>query len=446
MTPVHDPRGRALPKRYWRLLVGYLTSAFGDGVYLIAISWWVVTSTGSPADMGVVSAAGAVTFVVLAPFAGRLIDRLGAVRLLIAADVWRALVLGGFLVLGDLGADRAGLSFFVPLMALMAVGTSVSQPGLFALIPALVPAEDVRRANSTLVTGRSVAAAAGPAVSGVLVGFAGVGSALIVNIVTFLVSAAVLSAIRSDVPEAARRGASRGPRAHSAAWVILRSRSTVSAFMVALLGNLVLSMYVVTLPLKFALPPGAEESAASVPYGLTQAAFQVGMIVLGLLLSRRAASRIPTTSRNVAVGLICLGGAMTGVGHLDTVPAVLLLASLAGGSLMFVSVLSDPQLQLKVPETHRGSVQGAVQGLGSGLRPVGILAATSLFAVGGSGLALLAAAAVAVAVSLMILVLDGYRDAVNPEPALVTSPPTAARRSQGRDPGGPPPGEPPRYG
>lgn len=416
MAAVADPREEVLPRQYWRLLVGYLTSAFGDGVYLVAVSWWVVTSTGSATDMGMVSAAGAITFVALAPFAGRLIDRLGVVRLLIAADVWRALVLGAFLVLGHLGLDRAGVAFFAPLMVLMAVGTSVGQPGVFALIPAVVPAEGVRRANSTLVTGRSVAVIVGPAVSGMMVGLAGVGPSLLVNVVTFLVSAGVLLSIRSDVPEAAREGAPRGSARHSAVRLIMGSRAAISAFMVALLGNFVLSMYIVTLPLKFAMPSGQEESAASIPYGLTQAAFQAGMIVLGVLLSRRWAGRIPTTSRNVAIGLVCMGVAMAGVGYLDFVPVVLLLASFVGGSLMFVSVLSDPQLQLKIPETHRGSVQGFVQGLGSGLRPVGFLAATSIFGVGGSGLALLAAAAVATTVSLVILALDGYRDAVNPEP------------------------------
>ncbi|MFF8895560.1 MFS transporter [Brevibacterium casei] len=415
MTKLPDSQQGALPKAYWRLLTGYIASAFGDGMYLIAVNWWVVTSTSSAAAMGIVSASGAVTFVVLAPLAGRLIDRFGAVRLLIAADVWRAVILGLFVLLGLGGLDGEGIAFFVPLMVLMAVGTSVGQPGVFALIPAIVPPDDVRRANSIIVTGRSFATILGPAVGGALVGFAGVTPSIITNIGTFAVSAAVLWSLRYEVPLSVRTGTRADGSRRSARRLIFASRATTSAFAVALLGNLTLSMYTVTLPLKFAAPVDSNDSA-SVTYGLVQAAFQAGMVVVGIMLARQWANRIPTSSWSVGLGLICMGAAMVGVGYLHAVPALLILAALIGGSLMFVSVMSDPQLQLKVPEAQRGGVQGLVQGLGSGLRPLGILLATSVFGIAGAGPALLTGAIIAAAVAVVILVVDGYRDAINPVP------------------------------
>lgn len=107
--------------------------------------------------------------------------------------------------------------------------------------------------------------------------------------------------------------------------------------------------------------------------------------------------------------------AMVAVGYFSQAPIVVIAGSLVGAALMFVSVVSDPQLQLGVPENRRGAVQGLVQGLGNALRPAGILLATTLFAAGGAKLALLTAGAVALALALLVVLLNGYRDAVDPQ-------------------------------
>lgn len=367
--------------------------------------------------MGIVSAAGAITFIILAPIAGRLIDRFGAIRLLIGADLWRAVVLGIFLTLGAVGFDQAVLAFFLPLMVLMAVGTSVGQPGIFALIPSLVPESDVRRANSTLITGRSVATILGPALSGVMVGIAGVWPSVTVNLMTFLASAAVLCTVTVQAPVSSPRTSHPTSTSGSTFRTISGRRSTLSAFGVALLGNLALSMYTVTLPLKFA-GRSSEAETSSLLYGFTQAAFQVGMISVGLAMSRKGVNNVRTSSRTVASGLICMSIGMTVVGFVNQAPIIVAAGGLVGAALMFVSVISDPQLQLGVPAYRRGAVQGLVQGLGNALRPVGILLATTLFAIGGAELALLLAAVIVLSIALLVTLLNGYRDAVDPHEEL----------------------------
>src|SRR5690242_8480834 len=76
-----------------RWLGAYGASAIGDNVYYLALSWAAVRS-GTPAQAGLVTAAGALPRVLLMPFGGVVADRYGPRRVVLASTAVRgALVL-----------------------------------------------------------------------------------------------------------------------------------------------------------------------------------------------------------------------------------------------------------------------------------------------------------------------------------------------------------------
>ena len=165
----------------------------------------VIALNAGPGEIGALSTAQTLPFLLLSIPAGMLADRWSRTRLMVAAEALRALSLFGLLLL----VLQQSLS--LPLLALLGfvgaagtVGFSVAAP---ALVPALVPKSDLARANARLELARSIAFAAGPAVAGALVAWAGASIAF--ACATALSVCAVLWLLRLPsapvLPAAARR-------------------------------------------------------------------------------------------------------------------------------------------------------------------------------------------------------------------------------------------------
>ena len=165
----------------------------------------VIALNAGPGEIGALSTAQTLPFLLLSIPAGMLADRWSRTRLMVAAEALRALSLFGLLLL----VLQQSLS--LPLLALLGfvgaagtVGFSVAAP---ALVPALVPKSDLARANARLELARSIAFAAGPAVAGALVAWAGASIAF--ACATALSVCAVLWLLRlpgaAVLPAAARR-------------------------------------------------------------------------------------------------------------------------------------------------------------------------------------------------------------------------------------------------
>ena len=149
-------------------------------------------------ETGLLVAMQALPFLLLSFPAGVLADRMPRRTLMTAAEILRALALLTLPVLAMFGM------LSVPILAVLgfvaATGTVVFSVAAPALVPSLVPREMLARANGTLELARSLAFAAGPALAGALVGWAGASQ-------TFMLAAAlsVLAALfLIQVPEAPR--------------------------------------------------------------------------------------------------------------------------------------------------------------------------------------------------------------------------------------------------
>ena len=119
---------------------GYLTaeaiSITGTRVSMIAIPWFVLTTTGSATRTGVVAFAEMAPLVVLQALSGPLMDRLGARRVAIACDLLSVLVVGAVPV-----AHALGVLSFPLLLGLVVVAGSLRGPGVaakHAMLPVLV--------------------------------------------------------------------------------------------------------------------------------------------------------------------------------------------------------------------------------------------------------------------------------------------------------------------
>ena len=178
--PVRLPRAlRPLRHRDYRFLVVSLAgSLFASGSWLVAASWQVISSGGGPGQLSIVATASSLGLVGAVLFGGVAADRLPRRTLLRAVEVVRILAAGvaGLLaVSGELRVWQLATASFV-----LGVAEAFYYPAYSALLPSMLPADELLAANGLDGVLRPVAEQAlGPALAGVLVAAANPGIAFL---------------------------------------------------------------------------------------------------------------------------------------------------------------------------------------------------------------------------------------------------------------------------
>ncbi|MEP7298081.1 MAG: MFS transporter [Burkholderiales bacterium] len=184
---------------FTRLAWSNLAAQSAEQVSLAAVPMVAVLTLGAGATQtGLLSAAQTLPFLLLSIPAGLLADRRSRRRLLVAAEALRAASLLALVMLAFAG--MLSIAWLALLGFIGAAGTVAFSVAAPSLVPSLVPREDLPRANARLEAARSIAFAAGPALAGALVGWAGGPPAFVLALV--LSSGAVL--LLRGLPEPAR--------------------------------------------------------------------------------------------------------------------------------------------------------------------------------------------------------------------------------------------------
>ncbi|MBK7176687.1 MAG: MFS transporter [Chloroflexi bacterium] len=192
---------------FMRLWAGQTISEFGT--WLGALSLLAILNLdATPAQMGTLETLKAAPAIVIGLFAGVWVDRLRRRPLLIAADWGRALMLGSVVLLAFLGGLHMTWLYVVAfLVGGLAVLFDVAY---HAYIPALVKRQNLVEANGKLATSASLAEIASPGIGGVLVQVLSAPLTLLLDAISFVVSAIFLGAIRQPEAAPAEAAASAG--------------------------------------------------------------------------------------------------------------------------------------------------------------------------------------------------------------------------------------------
>jgi len=185
--------------RYFPLWLGQIVSNLGDTLNYVALVVLVFRLSHSGLAVSALVLTEIVPTLLLGPLAGVVIDRLDRRRLLIVVDGVRAL-----LVLA-LALTHALWTVYL-LAALLAMGSTLFNPALQAVIPALLTDEERLAANSVAWSSGRLVQIIGASVAGGLIAWAGTTPAFLVNAASFAFSAVLLA--RLSLP--ARQGPSRG--------------------------------------------------------------------------------------------------------------------------------------------------------------------------------------------------------------------------------------------
>ena len=178
-----------LRHRDFRLLwIGACASLAGDGVYLIALAWQAYTLSNTPTALAMLGVCATVPQLLALLGSGILSDRVERRRILLGADIIRfvAVLIVAVLVM----SGQTNMWQLAVLSVVYGLGAGVAAPAFDAIIPDLVPDQDLQEANALDQFLRpAMLRLGGPALGGVLIAVHGAGTAFLFDAITFLVSA-----------------------------------------------------------------------------------------------------------------------------------------------------------------------------------------------------------------------------------------------------------------
>jgi MFS family permease len=200
---------------FLKLWVGQTISEIGSRVSREGIPLTAVMLLGAtPFHMGLLTTMGGITSFLAGPFAGAVADRYPRRPILIAADLLRAAVLVTVPIAAWQGWLSLPLLFAVVVLA--GVGTLFFDVAYQSIVPSMVQGEQLLVANARLSLTLSIAEVIGPAMTGLLVQLLTAPRAMLLDAMSFLVSALAIGWMR--LPEKPR-----AVPAHASAWREMRA-------------------------------------------------------------------------------------------------------------------------------------------------------------------------------------------------------------------------------
>lgn len=390
------------------LLLGEFISGIGDWLYIVAVFVVIYEDSGDAALVGAFGAIRLLPYVFLSVPAGVVADRFERRLILLVSDLYR----GGIMVLITILVVMHGPTASIAMLAIAAAcGSAFFYPAIGAYIPSLVADErQLGPANSAWAALGNISFIAGPAIGGILIAVGGVTSAFVINALTFVVIAFILSRLphsgRPGLVTAASAlapgelasladGASVDAQAEpSPTSVSIRSRLRIRPLagftVVQLMGGFIGGGFqVITVILAIDILKAGQEAN-----GYLNAAIGVGGLigaaVAGALVLRRSLG-LP-----LIIGAVVSGLGIVGLGLTTNLWLALLAIGIASAGALVIDVVGTTLFQRLVPNDLLGRGTGILMAVstltgaaGAFVMPVVLSSAGPYATFGVSGVAMI---------------------------------------------------------
>jgi hypothetical protein len=320
----------AAERNFRVFFAGYSTSLLGTAMSRIALTFAVLDSGGTAAQLGLVFAASVFPQVLVMLGGGVLADRIGRRPLMLVTDAARLAVQATLATV--LLTGRPSLWLFVSLSALLSVGEGFFNPALSGLRAEMTPADHLPDANAILSVAGSTTTIAGPALAGLLIALTSPAVVIAIDAASYGASIAALAILR--IPPASRPAQSPW-RDLAESWSVFRSQTWlwVTTLQYSLFNLFTWAPYLLLGPIL-----ARQYLGGAGAWGLISAAFAVGSVLAGLFMVGRRPARpvaiaaigmfgypipclllaVHAPAYAVAAGALVAGAGSTGGGTLTT--------------------------------------------------------------------------------------------------------------------------------
>ncbi|WP_375773032.1 MFS transporter [Archangium gephyra] len=350
-----EPRTGASPLRAFGVTwVGHMFSLVGSGLTSFALGVEVYKRTGSITKLSLVTFFATVPFVLVAPFAGALVDRWNRRTVMLISDLCAGIC--SFFIWGMIAGVESGRwpleiwHFYLPF-ALSSVFAAFRGPALTAATTQLVPKEHLGRANGMLELAAGSSQLISPVLAGALVVRIGLQGIILIDLTTFVFAFVSLLFVRIPSLPPSQTAAPKSSLAREVAqgWSFIRTRPGLVGLLASSTATNVVLGLVTVLITPLVLSFGDADTLGAV---LSLAG--LGMLFGGIAMSiwggpKRLVRGL--LGLQMVAGFVLFGGAL---------PANMPTVALCAGLFLFTMPLIMGTLQSiwqrKVPQELQGRV------------------------------------------------------------------------------------------
>ncbi len=348
-------------------LISQCITLFGSTLVQMAIVWYVTIQTSSGVWVAAFTVCSYLPQFLISFVAGVWADRHSRKKLIIGADSLIALVTFLMVLAIPHITDKIViLGGLLVMSVIRSFGAGIQTPAVNAVIPQLVPEDQIMRFNGINATMQSVVQFAAPAAAGILLTMNTLSSTLIIDTATAIVGIGLLSAVIIPKQAIQNKGTS----------VFIDMKIGIKYTLSDKLIGKVLTVY--GLFIFLCVPAGfLSQLFVSRVYGETywyltavELAGFIGMVAGGILMSIWGGfkSRVTTMS----VGLIAFGSLAIGMGLSKQFALYLTLMIIYGVAITMVQTATTTLIQEKAEMSMQGRVFGLLGAMYSGFLPVGM--------------------------------------------------------------------------
>jgi MFS family permease len=329
---------------YWS---GSVVSQVGSQFTTVAMAWQIYELTNSPLQLGLLGLARGAPMLVLLLFGGMLADAMNRRHLMMVTQIGQMFVSASLAVMTLLGRISPPVLYTASLF--LALFSSLEQPARTAIIPNLVPRDDLSNALALSGTQRHVATIVGPSLAGLLLARSGPTLCYAVDAISWLAMLATLAMMRPLSQVAGGRGA-------------VSKRALREGVEFVWTHPVILSMMALDFGQNFfgsgraLLPVYARDILGVGPQGLglLYSATSAGALVMGVVMSVRRPVQRPGVWVLVSVSIYGVFTTLFGVSRFFWLSFLMLAGAGAANTVSFV--LRNTINQLVTPDDIRGRV------------------------------------------------------------------------------------------
>ena len=347
--------------RLW--FVGSIIASTGTWMQRVAQDWLVLTvlPDNSGTQVGIVTALQFLPLLFLSPWAGVLADRMNRRHLLQACQLATGalgLILGGLVL-----ADAARLWHVYVLALIGGVASAIDSPARQAFVSELVPTDSLPNAVGLNSTAFNTARLIGPAASGLLIEWIGIGWVFVLNAVLFLAPVTALALMRAEelVPRLVVER-SKGQIREGIAY--LGNRPDILMLLVTVA---VVSALGMNFQLTSALMATEVYGKAAGEYGVLSSFMAIGALAGSLLAARRARPRM----RIIILAAAAYGVLEIVLGLAPNYAAFAVLCAPVGLAMLTFVTSANAVIQVTTEERMRGRVMSIYSMIFLGATPIG---------------------------------------------------------------------------
>ncbi len=359
-----DERG---PRKLWNmnfflLWQGQFVSAVGDIVYAIALGFWVLALTGSTALMGTLMAASTLPRVLVAPFAGVIVDRSNRKWLLVLMDIIR----GVAVVFIGVAAFQDFIQIWMVFLTGIIIGfcSAFFNPAVGSSLPDIVEKSKIIQANSVFSIIYTSSGIIGNSAGGFLFKILGAPLMFLFNGFSYLFSSLTLVFMR--IPQIVHKTEQHFfedmKEGFSFVWHVKGLRALI---VMASVLNFFASMGIMLILPLFE----QNEQLGPALYGFAMAFFTGGLF-LGFLFASIFSFNPGKRFSVFALCCVLMSFCMIMFPVFLYFPIMAFFAFLAGFVNAILNALINGVTQLTVPQDKRGKVFGLMGSVAGGLTPI----------------------------------------------------------------------------